>query len=145
MTQTEDAKSEDLPDEDEVLKTEPVDDTAPPEEAKSEDTSIDAEKIETESAEGAEPAPAPPESEEEKSTEAPPEPEPPSAPEPVVDPCLSEYVTRLETSIQLWEEAYREAQNATLEAHRWRNTLEQRTSFKIYRRLMRAIGRAVEP
>ncbi len=56
-----------------------------------------------------------------------------------------EYIHRLEKSVQLWEETYAKTVAAMTEAHRWRDQLENRFSFQVYKRMMRLLGRKIEP
>lgn len=82
-----------------------------------------------------------PRSGEEKPAE---EPKTPS-PETVKPEAFDQYIYRLETGLQAWEETYSAALNEMTGAHRWRNNLEQRRSFRLYKRIMRLLGSRVDP
>ncbi len=58
---------------------------------------------------------------------------------------VPEYVARLEHSLELWEETYAAALREMTNALEWRDRLEQRPDFKIYKRLMRIMGKKIEP
>ncbi len=86
--------------------------------------------------------------------EAPPEAAPKSSdfeetqeesPEPVLDSTAQEYIKRLEQSLQTWEETCQTIIQQNEEAHRWRDRLEQRKSFRLYRMIMRLLGSRIEP
>lgn len=53
------------------------------------------------------------------------------------------YAERLEQGIRSWEEGYGRALAETRDAYEWRDRLERRFSFRVYRRLMRLLGRKI--
>ncbi|MEW6238113.1 MAG: class I SAM-dependent methyltransferase [Candidatus Omnitrophota bacterium] len=57
---------------------------------------------------------------------------------------MKEYVQRLERSLQLWEETYSSAIQRMADISRWRDNLEKRKSFKIYKRIAHLFGRKIE-
>lgn len=64
---------------------------------------------------------------------------------PIGDPAAQlEYIKRMEQGLRHWEETYATALTATAEANRWRSQLEQRRSFKFYKRMMRLLGQSIE-
>lgn len=56
----------------------------------------------------------------------------------------SEYLSRLEKTQQIWEATYTDTIKELKESYEWRDRLENRFSFKVYRRLMRILGRPVK-
>lgn len=58
---------------------------------------------------------------------------------------LDEYVSRLESGVQAWEETYSAALHEMTEIYRWWNNLEQRRSFRLYKRIMRMFGSKIDP
>ncbi|MGC9328247.1 MAG: hypothetical protein ACP5I1_11480, partial [Candidatus Hinthialibacter sp.] len=53
---------------------------------------------------------------------------------------VDEYISRLEAGMQAWEKTYKTALDEAAAMYRWRDHLEQRRSFRLYKRLMRLLG-----
>lgn len=58
---------------------------------------------------------------------------------------VEEYITRLEKGMQAWEETYQSVLNEITQAVQWRDQLEQRKSFRVYKGVMRVLGKRVDP
>ncbi|MBN2329249.1 MAG: class I SAM-dependent methyltransferase [Candidatus Omnitrophica bacterium] len=56
-----------------------------------------------------------------------------------------EYIARLEAGVQAWEKTYKIALDEVADMYRWRDRLEQRRSFRLYKRIMRLLGARIEP
>lgn len=108
-------------------------------------------EIESQPAEPHEPEPPP-----EPEAEAPKEFEPPLSSQELKKTELSvatgvkpegydEYVSRLESGIQAWEETYSAALHEMTEIYRWWNNLQQRRSFRIYKKIMKILGVKIDP
>jgi SAM-dependent methyltransferase len=54
-----------------------------------------------------------------------------------------DYLSRLEETQRLWETSYKDTLNELQQSYAWRNNLEQRRSFRVYKRLMHMLGRKV--
>jgi hypothetical protein len=59
--------------------------------------------------------------------------------------AFDEYVSRLESGVQAWEETYSAALHEMTEIYRWWNNLQQRRSFRIYKRIMKIFGVKIDP
>ncbi len=58
---------------------------------------------------------------------------------------VEDYISKLELGVQNWEETYASALHNITEAQRWRNDLEQRRSYRIYKLIMRLLGSRIKP
>ena len=64
---------------------------------------------------------------------------------PQVTAEMEDYISRLELGVQYWEETYASALHNITEAQRWRNDLEQRRSYRLYKFIMRLLGSRIKP
>ncbi len=71
-----------------------------------------------------------------------PTPPPPETPAPSSE--STEYIMRLEQSLRSWEETYALTIEQLSETSQWRDQLEQRRSFRLYKRAMGLFGRKFE-
>ncbi|MBI1390928.1 MAG: methyltransferase domain-containing protein [bacterium] len=55
----------------------------------------------------------------------------------------AEYIRRLEQGLRAWEETYQDALRELTESYAWRDRLEKRFSFRVFRRVMRMLGKSV--
>nr|HQH72885.1 hypothetical protein [bacterium] len=55
-----------------------------------------------------------------------------------------DYVNRLELGIQAWETTYTDTIQEMTAACRWRSNLEQRRSFKLYKRVLQLLGQKID-
>ncbi|HXK95036.1 MAG TPA: hypothetical protein PKV38_15285, partial [bacterium] len=55
-----------------------------------------------------------------------------------------DYIARLERGLQAWETTYTDTIQEMTAACRWRTNLEQRRSFKLYKRILRLFGQKIE-
>lgn len=53
------------------------------------------------------------------------------------------YIRRMEDAVRSWESSYQTTLNELTEAYGWRNALEQRWTFRAYRRVMRLLGKKI--
>lgn len=56
-----------------------------------------------------------------------------------------DYLARLEETVQLWEKTNTDTVKELSESYAWRDSLETRFSFKVYKRVMRLLGKPVKP
>ncbi|MBZ0254670.1 class I SAM-dependent methyltransferase [bacterium] len=55
----------------------------------------------------------------------------------------TEYIRRMEDAVCSWETSYQTTLGELADAYAWRNALEQRWTFRAYRRLMRLLGKKI--
>ncbi len=55
----------------------------------------------------------------------------------------TEYIRRMEQAINAWEASYQTTLSELADAYEWRNALEQRWTFRLYRRMMRVFGKTI--
>jgi len=58
---------------------------------------------------------------------------------------VEDYISRLELGVKNWEDTYAFALHNITEAQQWRNDLEQRRSYRIYKLIMRLLGSRIKP